>query len=251
LLSIAALVALVAAQDPAPGWMGYAQGLSPNGHGRITYIEAKWKVGQNPTVGGAFYSPWFGIDTSDNMNLLQPVNPWLGDSWVIYNEYYQWDPEYNYNSDQIDVRTGDELFGSLEFNPDNQTYTIVHTVLNTGRSVTTNMYIQQDENGDYKNYTIAYFVMEKSEWDCDQYGPDGKVVFYDIKVEYDNKVVTPKWSTGVVDDTCNCRAHLDSTAQISITWDTQAKKSATHSSNNKQQHVGLPHKSKKPVMKVH
>ena len=24
-------------------------------------------------------------------SLLQPVNPWVGDSWQIYNEYYQWD----------------------------------------------------------------------------------------------------------------------------------------------------------------
>ena len=30
------------------------------------------------------------LQTSDNLNLLQPVNPWLGNEWQIYNEYYQW-----------------------------------------------------------------------------------------------------------------------------------------------------------------
>lgn len=54
--------------------------------------------------------------------------------------------------------------------------------------------IQRANNGQYKNYTIAYFVMEK-EWDCDQYPPNNQVTFYDIKIEYDGKPVTPKWTT--------------------------------------------------------
>ena len=32
-------LAAAAAQDPAPGWVAYARGLSPTGKGRITYIE--------------------------------------------------------------------------------------------------------------------------------------------------------------------------------------------------------------------
>ena len=43
--------------SPYLGWLGYAAGTSPSGTGRITYMEAKWKVGQNPKKGGAFYSP--------------------------------------------------------------------------------------------------------------------------------------------------------------------------------------------------
>uniref|UniRef100_A0A6B2LHB7 Uncharacterized protein n=1 Tax=Arcella intermedia TaxID=1963864 RepID=A0A6B2LHB7_9EUKA len=205
-------------QDPASGWMGYAVGTYP---GIITYIEAKWTVGQNPTVGGAFFSPWFGIEASDNLNLIQPVNPWVGDSWEIYNEYYQWVPEYNQNSDSATVSPGDVLFGSVTYNPSDNSYTMVHTDLTTGQTVgPTTISIQQADNGAYKNYTIAYFVMEKSEWDCNQYPPDGKVVFYDIKVEYDGKQVTPNWSTGIVDDNCNCRASVLSPTSIQITWNT-------------------------------
>jgi hypothetical protein len=62
---------------------------SPETHsqlqGRITYVEAKWRCGDNPARGDAFFSPWFGIETSDNLNLIQPVNPWTGDQWEIYN----------------------------------------------------------------------------------------------------------------------------------------------------------------------
>ena len=41
-------------------------------------MEAKWVVLDKPKIPGAFYSPWFGIESSDNLNLIQPVNPWSG-----------------------------------------------------------------------------------------------------------------------------------------------------------------------------
>jgi len=220
LIAVAAF-ALVAAQDPADGWLGYAMATYPEG--RITYMEAKWKVGQNPTVGGAFFSPWFGIEASDNLNLIQPVNPWVGDSWQIYNEYFQWEPEYNYNSDSNQVNPGDILFGSVTYTPQNQSYTIYHSDMTTGWSVTSSIGIQQDDSGNYKNYTIAYVVYEKDA-DCDQYPPDGQVTFYDIKIEYDGSAVTPVWTTGYVDDVCNNRAQIVDDATVKITWDTSAKK---------------------------
>ena len=36
--------------------------ISPTGSGRITFAEAYWVVPENPHEGGAFYSPWFGIE---------------------------------------------------------------------------------------------------------------------------------------------------------------------------------------------
>ena len=83
-----AICSLAAAQDPASGWLGYAMGVHPNDSSAIiTYIEATWRVPENPKVNGAFYSPWFGIESSDNLNLIQPVNPWSSNVWQIYNEY--------------------------------------------------------------------------------------------------------------------------------------------------------------------
>ena len=84
-------LAVAAAQDPAPGWVAYARALSPTGTGRISYIEGYWTVPAAAKRSAAFYSPWFGIDTSDNLNLLQPVNPWVGNSWQIYNGTLSWE----------------------------------------------------------------------------------------------------------------------------------------------------------------
>jgi len=73
----------------AQGWLGYATASCPAGT-TLTFMDAYWPVGATPARSQSFYSPWFGIDASDNLNLLQPVNPWLGNEWQIYNEYFQW-----------------------------------------------------------------------------------------------------------------------------------------------------------------
>ena len=72
-LLAAALPLLVAAQDPAGGWLGYAQALPPasSPNARLTLMSARWKVASNPRRSNSFYSPWFGCDTQDNLNLMQ------------------------------------------------------------------------------------------------------------------------------------------------------------------------------------
>ena len=62
LAAIAFSLSSALAKDPADGWLGYATAISPSGSGRITFAEAYWIVPENPSEGGAFYSPWFGIE---------------------------------------------------------------------------------------------------------------------------------------------------------------------------------------------
>lgn len=90
--TLATLVTAVAAQDPAHGWMAYAVGKLPPTHDRITRLEMTWTVGAKPSGSRAFFSPWFGMDPSDNLNLVQPVNPWMGSGWSMYTEYFQCTP---------------------------------------------------------------------------------------------------------------------------------------------------------------
>eukprot|EP01061_Rhynchopus_euleeides_P036433 TRINITY_DN613_c0_g1_i1.p1 TRINITY_DN613_c0_g1~~TRINITY_DN613_c0_g1_i1.p1 ORF type:complete len:238 (+),score=109.69 TRINITY_DN613_c0_g1_i1:47-715(+) len=216
--AIAACVAVAAAQDPANGWLGYATGVSPTGAGRITHAEAKWKVLDKPKEGGCFYSPWFGIETADNLNLFQPVNPYVGSKWEAYIEYFQWSPTHNENSKSISVNSGDELHGVVTFDESRQQYTAVHTNTNTGASITKTIDVQE-HLGSHKNYTIMYVVFEKSCRSCAQYPPNNKVSFYDINLQYDGKQVSPKWTTGYVDNKCNNRAHVTDESTIDITWE--------------------------------
>eukprot|EP00483_Globobulimina_turgida_P012533 UN12556 len=122
------LVVSTLAKDPAPGWLGYALGKNPNGGSDpITFIEAYWTNLKAPSNKNCFYSPWFGIETSDNLNLLQPVNPWSGNEWTIYNEYYQWSPSHNQNSRSHVVYPGDLIYGSVTYQPGADSYNLYNS----------------------------------------------------------------------------------------------------------------------------
>lgn len=218
LLIVSIVAAVVLAQDPAPGWLAYATAKCPAGT-RLTHMEAKWTVGVNPPNSFAFFSPWFGIDTSDNLNLLQPVNPWMGSGWSMYTEYYQWSPTNNVDSTSYNVNAGDQLYGKITFDGDDkQTYTLSQTDVTTGQTSSMTIPVQK-HNGVHKNYTIQYIVYEKVA-QCYQYGSDQKVVFNDIQVFCNDVQVQPTWTTGVVEDVCDFRAHVVSPSQVEITWNT-------------------------------
>ena len=182
LLLISTLVLLTSAQDPADGWMAYAVGAIPSNYQRITRMEMTWTVGQNPSPSDSFFSPWFGMDPADNLNLIQPVNPWTSDSWSMYTEYYQWSPEDNSNSDQYSVNAGQTLHGALVYSANSDSYTLTQTIVETGDS---SSQVVQCQSG--KKFTIPYVVYEKT-FPCSTYPPDQIVTFKNIIVECDGQV---------------------------------------------------------------
>jgi hypothetical protein len=212
--------AVIQAQDPAEGWMAYAVGSMPTNYERITKLEMTWSVGEAPKHSRAFFSPWFGMDPADNLNLIQPVNPWSGTAWSMYTEYFQWSPTRNSNSKQYSVEPGQTLRGSLIYVASEDSYVLNQTIVETGKSSSQTVACQ-----DGKKFTVPYVVYEKT-FPCSDYGKDEKVTFRDIVIECDNKDCTNeiKWDTSFVDDNCNFRASVDSDKnEISITWDTTMK----------------------------
>ena len=149
-LLLSVLLSAARAQDPAEGWMAYAVGAPPAGTDRITRLDMKWQVSDDPSSpSNAFYSPWFGMDPADNLNLIQPVNPWLGDGWAMYTEYFQWSPVHNSNSPQRDVEAGQTLHGSLVYDAQSDSYFLNQTVVETGATSTQTVRCQ---NG--KKFTV-------------------------------------------------------------------------------------------------
>ena len=184
-------------------------------------------------------------DPSDNLNLIQPVNPWLGQApWTMYTEYYQWsdgcvaadvgvmalpracDPRtplprsYNSNSAEYDVNAGQTLHGALVYLADQDAYNLTQTVVETGA---TSQQIVQCQDG--KKFKVPYVVYEKV-WDCADYPPDQIVTFTNIKIECDGKDCTNgvKWKPSVVDPNCDMTAHVDKYPQsLYITWSTSGQ----------------------------
>ena len=208
----------VAAQDPASGWMAYAVGELPSGYERITTLEMTWKVGASPKTSLAFFSPWFGMDPDDNLNLIQPVNPWSRTSWSAYTEYYQWSPTHNSNSETIGASAGDTLHGSLVYDSASDSYVLTQTNIDTGASSTQTVACQSG-----KKYTVPYVVYEKT-FPCADYPPDENVTFFDIVIECDGVDCADDvlWEANVKDANCDMAANILDSRTISITWDTSA-----------------------------
>lgn len=219
IILISSLLFLVSAQDPAEGWMAYAVGTLPSNYERITRLEMTWTVGKNPTPSDSFFSPWFGMDPADNLNLIQPVNPWTSDSWSMYTEYFQWSPEDNSNSDQYSVQEGQTLHGALVYEASSDSYTLTQTIVETGE---TSSQVVKCQNG--KKFTVPYVVYEKT-FPCSTYPPDQIVTFRNIIIECDGKDCNKevKWNARVKDDNCEMKAVIDEEANtISIKWNVNA-----------------------------
>lgn len=153
----------VLGQDPASSWLGYAKAVSQNNDtdNIITKIEVYWKNPSNPTRDGCRFCPWFGIETSDNYNLIQPVNVWDNSGrpdWIVMNEYFQWHPEHDSQSKTVSTSPGDEIYASIT-NTGKNSYLMHVENMRTNDYVETTIGIQQ-EAGKPKHYTIAYFVFE-------------------------------------------------------------------------------------------
>jgi len=221
----ASVLSCVAAQDPAHGWMAYAVGAIPSNYDRITKLEMSWTVGEAPSRSRAFFSPWFGMDPADNLNLVQPVNPWGGGSWSMYTEYFQWSPTKNSNSRQHSVEAGQTLHGTVEYVASSDSYTLSQEIVETG--VTSSQVVKAQKG---KKYTVPYVVYEKT-WACSDYPADGIVTFRNITVECDGADCTQavQWESKVMDANCGMAAHVEKGAkqtsenEISITWDTKAE----------------------------
>ena len=212
-----ALLIGVAAQDPAHGWMAYAVGKMPSEHERITRLEMTWTIGARPRRSRAFFSPWFGMDPDDNLNLVQPVNPWGGGEWSMYTEYFQWSPEHNSNSHQYTAKAGQTLHGSITYQPAGDSYLLKQTILETGDVSSQVVPCQRG-----KKFTVPYVVYEKT-FPCRDYPPDGVVTFRNITAECDGVDCAGDivWEARVKDDNCNMAAHIaKNNSEISITWDT-------------------------------
>eukprot|EP00744_Colponema_vietnamica_P012114 GILI01017009.1.p1 GENE.GILI01017009.1~~GILI01017009.1.p1 ORF type:complete len:267 (-),score=92.51 GILI01017009.1:107-907(-) len=222
LILFAVMACVAAAQDPAQGWLSYATASCPAGT-RLTKFTGTWQVPQSPEPSDAFYSPWIGTDPADNLNLLQPVNPWFGNEWAIYTEYFQWSPENNLDSNQQGANSGDQLVGSIVFNGEaQQSYTVsqVDTAAG-GSSSQMSVPVQTDNNGNYKNYSIAYVVFEKTAY-CGDYPPEEQITFGNLTMECNGKRITPQWTTSFVEDCCDFRAHVVDSQTITMTWSTSA-----------------------------
>jgi hypothetical protein len=229
LLCCALLPVLAAAQDPASSWLAYAAASCPAGT-RVTHFEGQWKVPPRPAHSnlGTYYTPWIGAETTDNMNLLQPVSPWNGElnwgqgAWQAYNEYFQWSPVHNTNGKMFDVAAGDTLHGGLDLARD-QSYAVWINDAASGKNQSITVPVQRAAGGGYKNYTNVYVVFEHPQR-CDSYPATNGMAFEKLLVHCDHKPTPMAWRASVVTEVCEFAAQVVDANTVTMTWNSSSTK---------------------------
>jgi len=92
------------------------------------------------------------------------------------------------------------------------------TIANTNR---TGHVIKSVRPGKKQLYTDVYVVVEHQPNSCAEYPASGGMVFSDISIAWENKVVSaPQWTAQQFKPACNCKAAIISSSSVSFSWDT-------------------------------
>ena len=204
---------------PAPrSWLAYAKAAG-NGK-RVTSVNITWAVPAFPTTRGGGNAPgfWWGFEPVPALDLLQPILAYGDGSpdYTIFNGEYDWNNGDWWMSDTATVLPGDIISSTMTYDGSADAYTL--TIANTNR---TGHVIKSVRPGKKQLYTDVYVVVEHQPNSCAEYPASGGMVFSDISIAWENKVVSaPQWTAQQFKPACNCKAAIISSSSVGFSWDT-------------------------------
>jgi len=206
----------IESQDSAYSWLAYA--IAPGNGGKITRVNATWKVMSYPTImqGGNAPGWWFGIEPRPALELIQPILAYgyTGAQYAIFNGYYDWNSGNFWASDTGTVTPGQTVIASVWYDQSSDSYNMYIACPETGFSVTSNI----AANG--LTYTDTYFVVEHQPNSCGEYPANGNIIFQNIYIEINGQQINPQWQAIDFQDDCNCQGYIVDSSTIKFTWDT-------------------------------
>jgi hypothetical protein len=244
LATLLSLCTFVRADDPAGSWLAYAAYTDPQDR-PITSLTTWWIVPSLPAQSLGSNAPgwWFGVQTAKGDGaLIQPILAYgyTGSHFSIFNGVFDWtDQSWHTSPEVYTVQPGDNITSSVTFRPSDNSYTMVITSANLGKSITTNYKLLARQTG---TESQAFFVLEHQPSFCKAYPTNGKCTFEDIILEVDNIVVAkPAWSAQTFNPKCNSKCVILDANTIEFTWDPTASDDANYL-NHKAPEEGISEK---------
>ena len=218
-LFLANVVGLAAAADPSGGWLCYAKYTAPKPTDIITKLSATMVVPPTPKTPKGFPAFWFGLQTSKGDGaLVQPImSKWLGDSFYMFEEIFDWTDGHDEQTHPIKVKAGDVLSASVSYVKADNSYNMNMTSLRTGKRSNYNYKLEEKQKA---TESTAYFVLEHQPQKCPELPPSNVVTWTDIKVEVNGAPVQDaKWLPQEEKPVCKARAVVYNSSSVAITWD--------------------------------
>jgi hypothetical protein len=164
------------------------------------------------------------VQTKDGKGaLIQPILAYgyQGAHYTMFNGVFDWtDRSWHTSNEKDTVKPGDLLTSSVTFNQQENSYTMVISSRDTGKSISTTYAL---ESAQTQTEQTAYFVLEHQPSNCRAYPADGVATFTNISVAVDNKPVpAPQWQALQQRPACSSQAVIEDPATIKFTWDPTA-----------------------------
>ena len=216
-LLLAGLALVARGADPSSGWLSYARYDAPSPTDTITKLSASMIVPETPVgrLGSAAF--WFGVQTFHGDGaLVQPImSKWLGDSFYMFQEIFDWTDENDEQTSPIKVAAGDLLTAEVAFVGPRR-YIMNMTNHASGR---TSNYHYDLLDKQTATESTAYFVLEHQPSSCRQLPPNGNVTWFNIAVEVNGQVVaSPQWKAMEEEPKCGSKAVVTDPATVSIVF---------------------------------
>ena len=220
-VALLALVACVAANDPADSWLSYAV-YKDSANRMVTLVNTSWVVPSDPKTPFGSNAPgwWYGVQTNAGDGaLIQPILAYgyQGAKYSIFNGVFDWtDGSWHTSPEVYTVSPGDLITSSVYYKGD-RTYTMV--ISSGDKTISTDYTLLRGQTG---NESAIYFVLEHQPETCRAYPTSGECTFKDINVAVDGTTITPTWAANQEDPKCNSKAVVVDSKTIKFTWDSSS-----------------------------
>jgi hypothetical protein len=208
-------VACCRAADPSGGWLSYAKYTAPHPTDIITRMKATMIVPPTPESANGSPAFWFGLQSEKgNAALVQPImSKWLGDSFYMFQEIFDWTDFQDKQSSPIKVEAGDVVVAQVEYIKDSNSYKMTMNSTGTTQSSTyTYQLLQQTTE------STAYFVLEHQPDKCNELPKSGNVGWNDIEIDVNyTPVKHPLFVAAQENPACGSKAIVEN-GWVNITW---------------------------------
>ena len=141
-------------------------------------------VPDEPTSRGGSPAFWFGVQTEHGDGaLIQPIMAkWLGGSFNMFQEIFDWTDRRDSQTRGIKVEPGDTIQASVTYNKAGRglgTYAMNMTSARTGKRSDYSYALLPEQKA---TESVAYFVLEHQPSRCSELPPNGNVTWTKIAV---------------------------------------------------------------------
>jgi len=216
-----ACAAVASAADPSEGWLSYAVYNAPKPTDVVTRLAGTMVVPPEPE--NKFGEPafWFGVQTAKGDGaLIQPIMAkWLGNSWYMFQEIFDWTDERDEQSRAIKVKPGETIRAEVAFIEKSRSYSM--NMSSSSGLVSNYQYALLP--GQSETESVGYFVLEHQVESCRGLPSSGSVRWTNVIVEVNGeKVDDADWVAKEERPVCGSKAVVVNSTTIDIVWEPPA-----------------------------